>query len=266
MSSELISKIKKYLFMREFPVVAVASAETLNLKAPQGFRPQDALPGAKSILIFAKPAPAPNYDTTATRNGIYSFYVNTYHTYYRQANEVACHIVSLLSEAGFPSLPIPSYSPLTFNGDHLCGLISLKHAAAEAGLGKIGKNTLLIHPERGNTLRLGGLLTTMEWPQDSHGDYDDLCPEDCHLCEKACPVGALDNGKIDHLKCMSHAIEHSMRPPLWVMKLMRIFCTRRFIDRYALSFGENYGVHCCECQMKCPHFKGTSTQKQFPLE
>lgn len=256
MTTELMSTVKAYLATQEFPIVAAASAESLNQKAPQGFRPQDALLGAKSVLIFAKPAPLPNYHEKATRNGIYSFYINTYHTYYRQANEVACHIVSLLCEAGFPSLPIPSYTPLTFNGDHLCGLISLKHAAAEAGLGRIGKNTLLIHPELGNTLRLGGLLTTMEWPWGSPGDFSHLCPEDCHICEKACPVGALDNGKIDHLKCMSHCIEHTMRPPLWVMKLMRRFCTPRFIDRYALSFAENYGVHCCECQLKCPFFGG----------
>jgi len=256
MSHELIAKVRKVLAARDIPIIAAARAEVLNQSAPEGFRPRDALPGAKSVLIFAKPAPLPNYEAAATRNGIYSFYFTTYHAYYRMADEVACHIAGLLDTAGFPSLPIPSYSPLTFNGDHLCGLISLKHAAAEAGLGRIGRNTLLIHPKYGNTLRLGGLLTTMEWPSNGGPeDFEQICPEDCHICEEACPIGALNDSEIDHLRCMAHCVEHTMLPPRWVMKLMRRFCTPRFIDRYALSFGVNYGVHCCECLVKCPYYK-----------
>ncbi len=255
MTVELMKKIEEYLKHKETPLFGIASAERLNQIAPEGFRPEDVLPGAKSVLIFAKPAPLANYMAPVNED-LRSFYVTSYHTHYRGANEVANSICFMLEEAGFLSLPIPSYSPLKFENGHYNGMISLKHAAVEAGLGKIGKNTLLIHPERGNNLRFGGLITTLELPSDGVKSFPELCPEGCTICYEVCPVNALSDEGIDHLKCMSHCIKHTFLPPLWIMKIMRTMCSKRFLNLFAMSFFENYGVNCCECLKKCPHFPG----------
>ncbi len=253
MTVELIEKVKQYFEHNDIPIVGAADAEILNQTAPEGFRPKDVLEGAKSVIVFAKPAPLTAYLTPPT-HGVRNFYIASYHTYYRMANEVANAICYKLNEAGFPSLPIPSYSPLKFENGHFNGMMSFKHIAEAAGLGKIGKSTLLLHPERGNTLRFGGLVTTFEWPTGEPQEFPDLCPKDCHICEEVCPVGALKDGEIDHFKCMSHCIEHTLRPPLWMMKLMRSVFTKRWLNVYSNSFFENYGVSCCECQKQCPRF------------
>lgn len=254
MSEALIAKVKQYLLNEMFPIVGCASAERLNELAPKGFRPEDHLPGAKSVIIYARPAPIANY-MKRDEHGIYLPYIATFHNLYRKCNEISDNITYMLDQGGeHRTMGIPAYSPLKYNGDHMCGIISLKHAAVEAGLGKLGKNTLVIHPEFGNIVRFGGFMTTMEWPVDGPKDFPELCPADCHLCEQACPVHALKGGEIDHHKCMAYAIEDTMRPPWWVMKLMKAFCTPRFIERYACSFAQNYGIHCVECLTKCPHF------------
>ena len=253
MDFELIEKVKTYFEHKHIPMIGVASAESLNATAPVGFRPMDVMPNAKSVIIFAKPSPLMNY-TTPSNHEVYSFYTASYHTYYRMSNEVANSICYMLQEKGHAALAIPSFNPMKFEGGHFNGLISLKHAAVEAGLGKIGKNTLLINPERGNNLRLGGLVTSMEWPIDGPSSMPGPCPEGCDICYKVCPVGALSDKGIDHLKCMAHCIEHTLIPPHWVMKVMKTVCTKRFLEVYANSFFNNYAVNCCECLKKCPHF------------
>jgi epoxyqueuosine reductase len=125
------------------------------------------------------------------------FYTRAFADNYRRMNDAACVIATMLESEGFPSLAVPAYSPLKFYRGEPCGMISFKHAAAEAGIGKLGKNTIFVHPEYGNILRLGGFITTAELPTGRPKEYKNICPPSCNLCEKACPVGALSDGEIN---------------------------------------------------------------------
>ncbi|MDD2190988.1 MAG: tRNA epoxyqueuosine(34) reductase QueG [Bacteroidales bacterium] len=74
---------------------------------------------------------------------------------------------------------------------------SEKMIAKEAGLGFIGKNSLLINKEYGSQILLGEIITN--YSTDYSTDYssslvEDLC-EDCNLCIDTCPNNAITNDK-----------------------------------------------------------------------
>jgi epoxyqueuosine reductase len=77
-----------------------------------------------------------------------------------------------------------------------------REAAARAGVGFYGKNTLLITRRHGSWVVLGTLITDVEVERSAPLDAD--CGS-CRLCIDACPTGALDEpGTLDATKCLSY--------------------------------------------------------------
>ena len=104
-------------------------------------------------------------------------------------DSAANDIARVFHKVGLKALPLPSRRTPT-DRRTLEAILSYKHAAEAAGLGKIGLSSLLITNQFGPRIRLGVCLT--ESLLKSTANEDSSACHDCNLCISKCPSHALD--------------------------------------------------------------------------
>ncbi|MEM6333852.1 MAG: tRNA epoxyqueuosine(34) reductase QueG [Planctomycetota bacterium] len=105
-------------------------------------------------------------------------------------------------------------------------LMEREHAA-RAGLGWIGKHTLLIHPRHGSYVLLGALVTSLDLAGNAEpsGDMSRLTSGGgcgtCTRCIDACPTGCITPYSVDASRCISYlTIEHRSDVPAELRGMM----------------------------------------------
>jgi epoxyqueuosine reductase QueG len=122
--------------------------------------------------------------------------------HYRQANYIldrlTFHVGALIQNMGGKALPIAASQIVDWEVQR--GHLSHKALAKEAGLGWLGRNNLIVHPEYGARIRLVSILTDL--PLQTDKPLKGSCGE-CRQCIAVCPAGAIkeEAGKFDHLGC-----------------------------------------------------------------
>lgn len=166
--------------------------------APDGFHPRDIYSDCRSVIVFLKRLPP---DVLYASSCIPYTHVNDLIT--RQVDDLTLAISLKLTEIGIGNVLIPSDDPYEYwEPDRLYGraILSLRHAGYLAGLGLLGKNTLLINKQYGNMIQLGAILVDTKLKQDPLAEYQ-TCPDKCSLCLDSCPAGALDGITVDQQAC-----------------------------------------------------------------
>ena len=116
------------------------------------------------------------------------------------------------------------------------GAILERSHGQQAGLGFIGKNTMLINPRRGSQFFIGEVLTTAEFDYYDQPHRATMCGS-CTRCLNACPTDAFPKPYVlDARRCISY---HTIENKGWVDRDLRA------------NFG-NWIYGCDVCQDVCP--------------
>jgi epoxyqueuosine reductase len=129
------------------------------------------------------------------------------------------------------------------------GAVLERSHAQQAGMGFIGKNTMLIHPRRGSYFFLGEIITTLAIDHYDNTHRPTMCGS-CSRCLQACPTDAFPQPYVlDARRCISyHTIEN-----------------RGWIDHNLWQGFGNWVFGCDICQDVCPfqRFSSPASEELF---
>jgi epoxyqueuosine reductase QueG len=192
--------LKKLALSKGADLVGIAPVDRFH-DAPKGHGPEDILPNARTVIVCAKRIPE-----SVVAGGPATSYHQVMSVIHSQLDLIAYEVATYVERHGARAIPVPSDDPY-YDWDeqrqHGRGDLSHKHAAQAAGLGRLGKNSLLITPEFGNRVHLVSVVTDLDLDPDPQVTKE-LCRPACMLCVTACPMKAIKDGLVDQKKCRPH--------------------------------------------------------------
>lgn len=124
------------------------------------------------------------------------------------------------------------YKAMIYDGILEDNCVPLKPAAVKAGLGWVGKNTLIVNKKYGSFQALGGIITDADLAEIYEVE-EDHCGS-CMACINTCPAAAIESRKLDRSKCLSNLLEGENLPET------------------ITEMPGNYFFECDLCQEACP--------------
>jgi epoxyqueuosine reductase len=144
---------------------------------------------------------------------------NDRHKYYNDEltltmlEEASLELVYWLEDNGYPAVIVPPthVDPWRYNDnprEHQTTLLSLPHAAVEAGLGTLGLNLQLLTPEYGPRVILTAVLCSVDVECDRRMETALCLGPSCGRCLKVCPGDTVQHWGRDWEACDSYRSPH----------------------------------------------------------
>ncbi len=126
------------------------------------------------------------------------FYLHHYRQVNYRLDTIAYLLAKEIEAGGHRALPFAASQMIDWQRQ--LGHISHKHVGVAAGVGWIGRNNLLVHPQFGGRVRYNTVLTDMVLTPDE--PLANGCGE-CSACISSCPASAIgrQQADFDHRGC-----------------------------------------------------------------
>lgn len=201
--------------------------------APVGFAPIDIYKDCRSVLVLG--VALPKGLSKVNPQLIYNYFNGNIVT---MVDDILFRVAKKIeiTFGGF-AVPLPSDMAGSWNEETKTahGILSMKHLAVQAGIGFMGKNTILCNERFGNLMTVGAVLLNIDLQSDEL--CINHCPPKCHICIDNCPAHAIcEDGTVNQTLCRPVA--------------------------YGTTF-RGYGtVECNRCRMGCPLRFGVKKNKK----
>lgn len=228
------------------PALSSQKAELLEL-----------LPEARTVVSLAFRSNRENI-----RTSVHSVANAEFRYLWTRANDAAHRITARLERMGVRALSAPAGFP--FEAERWPGkmwLTSDKLLAEEAGLGRMGWNRLVLHPQFGAFVALGTILLNAEVTEYSVPLDHNPCIQ-CKLCVAACPTGAVGaDGHFSFPSCYTHNYRERLGGFVnWVETLAQAKSAADYrakvSDSETVSMWQNLSIgaqtRCDRCVAVCP--------------
>lgn len=200
-------KVKEIMFSLGADLCGIASIDRFG-DAPKGYHPLDVLPTCESVISFGCRFPI---GTLICKSAIP--YTRVRNSITPKMDAIALDFCIEMEKNQIVCVPIPTNEDQwDKNTGRYRSIVSQKHAAQAAGLGTIGRHSLLITPEFGSMVWLGTVLCEQGFePDEMKGP---LC-NNCNLCVEICPVNALEKLEIKQQSCWEFAFGDNEEEKVW---------------------------------------------------
>ncbi|MFH1651492.1 MAG: hypothetical protein ABID87_05280 [Chloroflexota bacterium] len=187
-----------------FQKLDVEAIGVVNLEDDPGSRlaetAQQLLPGTNAVVVFGMEVypevlDLSRADRTAGAASLNDLLVRHNEYLSGRLNKAAYDVARASRSAGYKALPLPSAGCPT-DTRFLQAVFSYKHAAVAAGMGYLGRSSLLITPEYGSRVRLSCCLTEVPLETTASKTFSEMC-SGCDICLSNCPSGALTGAAED---------------------------------------------------------------------
>ncbi len=222
-------------------------------------------PPGESVIVFGEAVPVEVYSLNAQNQTDIMLEIA------ERLCEKAIQLEGVLESEGIPARHVPLYLPVRIKDGRVRGVVRLKQVAAAAGLGTLGKNTLLLNPEHGPRLLLSGVVAgesniintnsvqKQENAEDQGNQNPDICIG-CGHCIKACPAGAIGPDGVEVFSC--RMISPWVPGP--VVPIAKWLIGRQLLLRcmapIAPFIAKTATIRCSRCVTECPVFRGSEKE------
>lgn len=220
--------VKEMLYSLGADLCGIAGVDRFA-DAPKGYHPLDIFPECRSVISFACRFPV---GALYCRTPV--VYTGVRNSITARMDQMALDFCIEMERQGALCVPVPANeSQWDAATGRYRSILSQKHAARAAGLGTIGRHSLLITPEYGSMIWLGAALCDQELEPDAM--KTDIC-DGCGLCVEACPVHALEQKEVNQPACWEYAFGDDPEKQIWQ-------------------------ISCHKCRDVCPYNTGARNEK-----